>query len=909
MLTMKKGVSKGVTGLLATSMILSGVSYTQSTASAASPFSDVKAGGWAEKHITKLALQGILKGGTGKAAGTFSPANKVTRQEAVIIALRFMGVADEVKLGDPLVFPSDLIIKDDYKPYIKLAVQKNILFLDEEIGLVEKEGGKEWGSSPATREWIAKLIVRAIGKDQEANAAAGKASSFTDDAQIDAQFKGYVIYADSSGLVSGVNGNKFDPKGAVTREMASTLFSRAESHVSVAYSGQVTGSLVAVDGNKLTLLQSDGATKEYTLSPSASVYAYQSEQTSNLSNLKLFGEVVLISNSDGTIGYVEQTSETPKVKNIEGTLILVSDAQNKLTVSVDGEPKTVTYDPQLLTIKDINGQVLKLADLPLNEPVKLSVDVATESKLLSLTVNKAVTNKSGTGTVAAWNASGLSLQVKDAAGNTETYPAASTMTIKYKDTNLTFDQLTVGDTISYEVKMGSVTSITVTNKVQPPIVGVLNSIDKSEKTIQYRINNELGAKDLADNVVVKIEGMSDVTLNDLFKGDTISMTLNDSGKVSVITISNRSVSFLNGVTVSNYLPDDNTLIVTDSANKKIPLILTETTRYDLNGTIITQKEANQYIAKGKKINVGYTNSNAAYISVVSQYTGTILENNVTARTLKLSLDTTNNVTLSYSTYVPVVDVYGQNYATYLDLRVGDKVTAIMDYQTQEKVISVQVQKSVQFDLVSADLAGNKIRAKRADGVVEDWYLNGTTISLVDENNAPISVSALNQSNSTLLNVTFKGKTPIKIKALSTTVGRIASVNTSASSIDIVTPAGNTVTKTFSTAPTVVRDGATIGSLSSVKADDRVEIRLDEYDRPIIQIIPALTKTVQYTDSAQRTVIVFRSSINDTSINTFTLHPQAYIHKGTTTLSLSDLKNQDTVLLYVLRDKAFEIVKQ
>jgi len=70
--------------------------------------------------------------------------------------------------------------------------------------------------------------------------------------------------------------------------------------------------------------------------------------------------------------------------------------------------------------------------------------------------------------------------------------------------------------------------------------------------------------------------------------------------------------------------------------------------------------------KGKKINVGYTNSNAAYVSIVSQYVGTIVENNVTARTLKLSLDSANTITLSYSTYVPVVDIYGQTSATYLD---------------------------------------------------------------------------------------------------------------------------------------------------------------------------------------------------------------------------------------------------
>jgi len=143
------------------------------------------------------------------------------------------------------------------------------------------------------------------------------------------------------------------------------------------------------------------------------------------------------------------------------------------------------------------------------------------------------------------------------------------VTIKHNDAAIAKDQLIVGDVVSYDVRMGQVASITVTKKLIPPVTGQFNLLDKVGKTIQYKDKEgKFGVQEMSDNVIVKIEGMTNVTLDDLFRGDAISMTMNDQGKVGIITITSRSVSFLNGVTVSNYLPDDNTLIVADSANKK-----------------------------------------------------------------------------------------------------------------------------------------------------------------------------------------------------------------------------------------------------------------------------------------------------------------------------------------------------
>jgi hypothetical protein len=219
---------------------------------------------------------------------------------------------------------------------------------------------------------------------------------------------------------------------------------------------------------------------------------------------------------------------------------------------------------------------------------------------------------------------------------------------------------------------------------------------------------------------------------------------------------------------------------------------------------------------------------------------------------------------------------------------------------------VQLQKTVQFDLVSTDLTGNRLRAKRSDGVVEDWSLTGLTLPIVNEKEEPLSLTSLNQSGATLLNVTFKGKSPIKVKAITTTYGRVSAVNTANSSIDVVNSAGNVVTKSFQSTPTVMRNGAVIGSLSSVKADDRVEIRLDDNDRPIIDIIPAVNK--KYLNNNTDTLFVQRVTSSLSENNTYLLHSQVYIHQGTKTLTFADLKNNDDIVLYVLRGKVIEIAK-
>ncbi len=75
-----------------------------------------------------------------------------------------------------------------------------------------------------TRAQFAAIVVRALGFDTTAGAAAGK--SFAD-VKTDAWYHDYVITAAGYGIVDGVAEGRFDPEGTINRQQAATMVARA----------------------------------------------------------------------------------------------------------------------------------------------------------------------------------------------------------------------------------------------------------------------------------------------------------------------------------------------------------------------------------------------------------------------------------------------------------------------------------------------------------------------------------------------------------------------------------------------------------------------------------------------------------------------------------------------------------
>src|SRR5690606_31023673 len=116
---------------------------------------------------------------------------------------------------------------------------------------------KEWGTLPASREWITKIMVKAIGKQAEALEADGEYTGFSDDAAISDGYSGYVKVAKQLGIITGSD-NRFNPTSPITRAEIAVILGNAEKHVANRNARIVEGTLVSIADTIITLQTGSG---------------------------------------------------------------------------------------------------------------------------------------------------------------------------------------------------------------------------------------------------------------------------------------------------------------------------------------------------------------------------------------------------------------------------------------------------------------------------------------------------------------------------------------------------------------------------------------------------------------------------------------------------------------------------
>ncbi|WP_042162320.1 S-layer homology domain-containing protein [Paenibacillus gorillae] len=358
------------------------------------PFTDVSAGHWAEKHIAKLALQGIVNGYvTVNGTSEFRPAKSVTQEEAIVMALRFAGLQNEVQVGGTVTFPDTFKVGAYFKPYVKLALDKGILDEKEEFAIAAGNGGKGWGDIAASREWITKLLVRAIGENNKALQLANTKSSFNDDGQIASNYRGYVNASVSLGLVKGVTADKFDPKAPVNRMSLAALFSRAEALFPVQYEGQISGIVTKLSSSSVTVYNG-GTEQTYTVGSDTLFYRADSDTAIAASAVKLYTKVSVIAKS-GKALYLESLSDEQQIETITAKLDRVNAAGKYIYVWINDEPVKINFGDDL-TILDVSGNTIKLADLKRDSSLTITLDKFRDQRLA---VKLVADQQTGAGTV------------------------------------------------------------------------------------------------------------------------------------------------------------------------------------------------------------------------------------------------------------------------------------------------------------------------------------------------------------------------------------------------------------------------------------------------------------------------------------------------------------------------------
>ena len=231
-------------------------------------FDDMKDAEWAQRYVAKLAAKRVFDGYDD---GTFRPNQPVTRLEAIIAAVRMMGLRAEAepasKMNTELNFKDADQIWKKYPNavgYVAVALE-NDLFLETETHVHPEKS--------ADRLWATMLLVKALKLEKEAQAKMNAKLPFKDASSVPAGAVGYVALALERGLISGYEDLTFRPNRPVTRAELAALLGRMDEQLPETDNGSGIGGTVAAPvQNNLLTLSKDGQVRTYAVDPNAFIF-------------------------------------------------------------------------------------------------------------------------------------------------------------------------------------------------------------------------------------------------------------------------------------------------------------------------------------------------------------------------------------------------------------------------------------------------------------------------------------------------------------------------------------------------------------------------------------------------------------------------------------------------------------
>jgi hypothetical protein len=868
---------------------------TNASLTASGSFSDVKSNFWAEKHIYKLAAQSILLGDK----GLFRPNDYVTQQEAVTMAIRFMNIQDQLNTNTAVVLPSNFTVNNYFKSYVALAFQKNLL--DKKAETDDATTKKSWGEKNASREWITELLVRSLGKESEAVASANKPVSFVDKGKISASKLGYVNLAVEMGLTNGIEGNRFDPLGSVTRAQLATFFSRGENHSETQYTNSSEGIVSGVSSTSISLFV-NGSIRNFSLENTTPFFTSTSDARVSLPDIKLYSKVMIIG-TNGKASYVEITDPTEQLESVETTFERLF-PDNKFGASTSTAFETYIYDANTVFLDESGNKIEPKAITAGSKIIIKRENITANKSLVVVQVKTGIINKSASGTLESVDINSKTIGIKNTAGSIESYKWDDLSVISYKDQLLTPAELMVGSAINYTVQNNMIKSIVVTQAVERKITGSLYEVGANGTTITFtKTGGSLDVKLLSSKPEIVINGIDKPVLADLIAdvtaGDQVELTLDSKEVVTKIVVLNRQMEQKPGSSVVSYDVKTKLLTILDSNKKPFVVTLDDKTKLIYNTTAPTLAGIESLLTSGRKVNLSYISNRAISLEVVYKYDGTVTALDTTSKKITIQGAGGQSITVPYGS--PTIEWFGKSYLSMSDVKVGSEVSLVLT-DNQDYVLKILVKSKSQYEVVSIDTGNNRVYVK-SGAATQTIYLDQAVI--IGESGQSLKVSDLQAGQ--VINIHFSGNTATTAQVIKLITGEVLAIDTANSNVSVKTYKGTTEVFKVEGNVKLLRAGSVNTGLNGLIPSDRVEIRKDVDGTSIINVLSSSKHVFWKYTSASRELFVKRQYPTDK--NQFILSPNAYIHQGDTTLLVQSLKENDNIVLYFNNDVIVEIQKQ
>lgn len=379
-----------VTSLLVLTLLLG----TAVSGSAAAPgkgkkalFSDVDQVAWALPELAKMNAIRVIRG---YGDGTFRPMASLKRQDAVLMAVRLVGLEEEAEeaLESEIPFKDADKISDYALGAVSLACSNGWL---DPLFSVEEHGNFQPQKS-ASRLWVTVLLVSALesaGTPQEpAEIAPGVFDTnlkFKDADKVPEALIEYVARAVELGLIKGFDDGTLQPDKPVTRAQMAALLARTDDNLTLfeckKCCDEVEGKVVSVLADQIAVQTKKGETVVVEFAPQISIFVGKEETTweaicpgdevevkLNRDGLAVFIEIDRDDEDDDHDDDCDDTDESTMKAKIVSLTLPETEAEGSITVypGKSSNPKTFALAGDLkiedgLALEDIEpGMIVKL---------------------------------------------------------------------------------------------------------------------------------------------------------------------------------------------------------------------------------------------------------------------------------------------------------------------------------------------------------------------------------------------------------------------------------------------------------------------------------------------------------------------------------------------------------------------
>jgi hypothetical protein len=862
-------------------------------------FPDVSSGHWAQKHVAKLALQGIILGDTN---GKYNPNGYVTKEEALIMAVKLMGLEKqaEAKNTDD-VLPYYLQVSSWAKKYVLTAVDHELISFNEEQAEGEASG-KIWGKQFATREWAAKIVIRAIGKEAEAAQKIGPASSFLDFAEMSDAYKGFVNAAVKLKIVSGFQDNTFKPKGFVNRAQMAVFLSLGEQYLKNRNEKVVIGHVLELSGSTITIVDKQNETKQFRLRNDAPLYSVKDNlKILQPNEIKNYFEIYLIQD-EGSVYFVEVLDDVVAMETIEGKLVDIKVSSMSLTLTAGGETRTFELTPTVSVI-DKEGMGASLSSLEKGSTISLKRAAnISGSKISMITILEGPFNKTGEGSIVKID--GNTLTVLDTGKEkSETYSLSPELKLTYKGTALKgISDLKADDVIRYEVRNDLITSIDLVKPAWITVKGILQNIDLNLKTLLIKKPDAtLGAFYLAEETAVEIPGLNQPKLEDVFSGDELAVIIDEKQVVQRIQVLNREIRQDIMATMLNFDADNRVLTIRYDNGELKAFYVTEETNLSFEGIKINIESFPTLIAKGRKLLITTTQDKLLDVKSISKFDGVTQLIDTDKKTLTIETAEYRSLTFNYDDSLSV-QMKNRALSTFSDLKIGDRVRIQLN-AAHDKAASVAVYQTHLYRVADIDVSQKKLSLLEADGLSTELRLT-SAVNIIGNDNKSKAFEAIPVEEPIVIH--FLGNEAHTVNIASAVRGKVLSLDTANSKISLLSneniPHDIKVTGDIR----VYSGSGQMLQWKDIKQEDRIELVSTNSGQQFITIIPGERKTV-FGYNPQTKILTLKRKLLTDPID-FIFHPEAYIHSGSQLLDPAILKEFDKVMIYMLNGKIIELEK-